>query len=363
MLSDGATTEGHPTDWTAVPGARQLALDLWQLIPDEEVVFGDIGWLSRAINHPGGNLAEFWLHVVQHDWRADEEAWTGLAEEHRHAFETMLNGPASDARTHMAEVICASRMHFLFAADRDWTIQQVMPIFDWSDPLRACRAWDSFTGWGRWNDQMLDAGLMEHYLEAARHLSEFGDEYRGRVLGHLAGIALTSERDPLVWLPAVIADLSDEDRARFAEKVGEILDDLPGEAVENQWARWMQKYWNDRVSSIPAQLSIGESTAMAEWVPFLAESFEPGVQLVTRQPGRFREHSDVLRHLERHAATSPDACSVMIGHLMRGTEPPWWGGHELPALMSRFRAGSDPEHIRVILEEAIRLGISGLENS
>lgn len=361
MLSDGATTEGHPTDWAAVPGARRLARELWPRIPDEEVVFGEIDWLSRAINHPGGDLAEFWLHVIQHDWRADEEAWSGLAGEHRSALEMMLGGPAAEARTQMAEVICASRMHFLFAADPAWTVEHVFPMFDWSDPTRAGRAWSSFTSWGRWNDRMLDVGLMERYLEATRHLAEFDDEHRGSILGHLAGIALTSDRDPIGWLPGVIADLGDEDRATFAEKVGEILDDLPNEAVEHQWTRWMQRYWTDRLSSVPVQLTGDESTAMAEWIPFLSESFGPGVELVTRRPGRFREHSDVLRHLERHVDASPDACSVMIGHLMRGTEPPWWGGYQLPDLMPRLRAGSDPEQTRIIVEQAIRLGMPNPE--
>lgn len=266
MLSHGATTEGHPTDWTAVPGARQLARDLWPLVPDEEVVFGEIDWLSRAIHHPGGYLAEFWLHVVQRDWRADDEAWSGLTQEHRDAFGSMLDGRADEARTQMVEVICASRMHFLFAADSDWTVEHVLPIFDWSDPGRARRAWSSFTSWGRWNDRMLDAGLMARYLEAAHHVAGFDDEARRSILGHLAGIALISDRDPLGWLPGVIAELRDEDRVTFAEKVGEILEDLPAEAVEHQWSRWMQKYWTDRLSSVPVQLADDEPTAMAGWI-------------------------------------------------------------------------------------------------
>ena len=361
MLSDGATTDGHPTNWTAIPGARQLARDLWPLIPDDEQVFGDIDWLSRAINHPGGHLAEFWLHVVQHDWRADEDAWSGLTQEHRDAFETMLHGSADEARTQMAEVICASRMHFLFAADPDWTVEHVFPIFDWSDPNRARRAWSSFTGWGRWNDRMLDDGLMERYLEAVRHLAEFDDEARGRILGHLSGIALTSDRDPLGWLPGVIVELRDNDRATLAEKVAGILDDLPDEAVEHQWVRWMENYWKQRLSSIPVQLSDDECTAMAGWIPFLSESFESGVHLVTQRPARFREHGDVLRHLERQLDSAPNACALMIGHLMRGTEPPWWGGHYLPGMMPRLRNGSDPEYIRVIIEQAVRLGMGNPE--
>ncbi|MGH9277451.1 MAG: DUF4020 domain-containing protein, partial [Acidimicrobiales bacterium] len=170
--------------------------------------------------------------------------------------------------------------------------------------------------------------------------------------------ALTSDRDPIEWLPEVIVGLSNKERSKFADKIAEILDDLPSEAVEHQWSRWMHGYWRNRLSSIPTQLSFDESTAMAGWIPFLRESFESGVQLVTSRPGRFRDHDDVLRHLERRVDDAPDACAKVIGHLMRSTEQPWWAGHQLQELMPRLRAGSDPAHISVIVEQAIRLGLS-----
>ncbi len=355
MLSDGSRFEGHPTNWSAIAGARQLARDLWGMIPAEETVIGGNDWLTRAITHPGGHLAEFWLGAVEHDWHADQEAWSGLTAEHRGALETMLTGSPGETRTHMAEVICASRLHFMFAADPEWTTRNVMPLLDWSDPARAQRAWNSFTSWGRWNDQMLDAGLMGHYLDAARHLGEFEPEHQRLILGHLAGIALTSDRDPLVWLPGVIVDLEDDKRPEFADEVAHILADLPSEAVEHQWSRWMHRYWSDRLASVPTQLSIDEASAMARWIPFLTASFKEGVQLVTIRAGQFREHDNLLRDLERHIDNSPGACARVIGHLMRSTVKPWWGGHRLHELISRLQAGGDPADIGLIAEEATRL--------
>lgn len=356
MLADGSRLEGHPTDWTGLPEARHLARELWALLPDETGHPDTTDWLTHAINHPAGNLAEFWLHAIGHDWRADEAKWSGLTEEHRNALKTMLSGLPEQARTQMAEIICVSRLHFLSAADADWTTENVMPLLDWSDPVRARRSWNSFASWGRWNDQMLDAGLMDHYLTAARHLDELDGEHRG-VLGHLAGIALTSQRNPLEWLPSLIVDLSDEDRTKFADDLTDVLDDLPSEAVEHEWSRWIRVYWTDRLSSVPTQLSFDECSAMAGWIPPLTESFEEGADLVARRPGGFREHDDVLRHLERRVDGSPGVCAHVIGHLMRGTNQPWWGGHALHTLWPRMVSGSDPVHLDVIVEQAIRLGL------
>lgn len=117
------------------------------------------------------------------------------------------------------------------------------------------------------------------------------------------GLALTSDSDPLEWLPGVIVALSNDQRSQFADKVADILEDLPSEAAEHQWIRWMRKYWNDRLASVPIQLSFDEATAMAGWIPFLTGSFDSGVQLVTRRPGRFREHDDVLRNLNDISTT------------------------------------------------------------
>lgn len=69
--------------------------------------------------------------------RADEESWSGLLEEHREAFETMLAGGPNEGRTQMVEAICASRLHFLFTASRPWTMPNILPLLDWADAPRA----------------------------------------------------------------------------------------------------------------------------------------------------------------------------------------------------------------------------------
>lgn len=361
MLSAGGRTEGHPTDWTEVPGARLLAQELWKVTRDDEAVPGETDWLTRAINHPGGNLAEFWIQVVESDWRSNEETWSGMGADHRAALETMLSSPPDLIRTKMAEVICVSRLQLLFAADPAWTASNVMPLLDWSNPDRARRCWNSFASWGRWTERMLDAGLMEQYLEAVSHLREFDGEHR-RFLGHLASIAISSQRNPRDWLPGVIVELGGDDRTRLADEVSERLADLPPEAVEHEWSRWMHEYWTDRLNSVPTELSFDESSAMAGWIPFLTSSFETGVELLVRRPARFREHDNVLRHLERHVDGAPDLCARMIGHLMRSTLQPWWGAYHLREIWPRLRAASDPQHIKVIVEQAVRLELGDPES-
>jgi hypothetical protein len=95
----------------------------------------------------------------------------------------------------MAEIILASKLHFFDAADRTWSDAHVLPLLDWADPSRARRTWDGYLRWGRWNDHLLDAGLLTAYLHLAvlatsvsvRVCCEPGgcsrEPVRGRVLG------------------------------------------------------------------------------------------------------------------------------------------------------------------------------------
>jgi len=44
---------------------------------------------------------------------------------------------------------------------------------------------------------------------------------------------------------------------------GQAVDARGVEAVEHEWHRWMRSYWQDRLDSVPTQLTIAEASAMA----------------------------------------------------------------------------------------------------
>jgi hypothetical protein len=169
LLFDGGRTEATPTEWHRISASRDRAAAVWAAVPggvpDPEVD----DWLGRAINHPAGRLAQFWVRAVAGDWRDAGESWSGLSSGTREQLEVLLAG--DEERTALAEVVFASHLGFFFAADRDWCEERVLPLLDWVDPVRARRSWDGFLLWGRWNDQMLAAGLLTQYLAAANQTS------------------------------------------------------------------------------------------------------------------------------------------------------------------------------------------------
>ena len=362
LFEEGGRTEGSPTEWHRVPAARRLAEIIWTSLPGEPVDEPVDDWLTWAINQPAGMLAEFWIHAVATDWREAGESWQGLPPELRRPLETMLDG--DDARTAAAQVVLVTSIHFFFAADPDWARAQLMPLLDWTSPVRALRAWDGFLFGGRPNDPLLHAGLLDLYLEAATHAGELRDGIRRQLFEHLAVVALRSEIDPAAkrWPWTLTSDVDPQFRAGWMERVGWLLSELPGEAVQHEWQRWMRSYWQDRVDSVPTQLTMAEASAMAEWLVHLPEpeSIREGVEFATRCPAALGEHSSVLDDLDdRQFDREPAAYATLLTHLLRNTEPPFYGCYPVPALVAKVRELAGPTAATAIIEQAVRLGCPG----
>ena len=136
LLADGGQGEAAPTEWHRLQAARRLAANVWTAIPvgppaaDVDVDVDD--WLGRAINHPAGRLAQFWVKAIAADWRAAGDRWSGLSLATRQQLEVMLTG--GDDRIAMSEVIFASQLYFFHGADRGWCLDRVLPLLDWENP-------------------------------------------------------------------------------------------------------------------------------------------------------------------------------------------------------------------------------------
>lgn len=219
---------------------------------------------------------------------------------------------------------------------------------------------DGYLSWGRWNDQLLTTGLLEGYLVAAGHFGEFREELRRQLCSHLARVAVSSEIDPLPWMQRFTSTMEVVTRVEWMSQVTWMLDELPAEAVEHEWQRWMGQYWQDRLDSIPVQLTADEASAMATRVVYLSDSIAEGVTLATAHRAGFREHTCTLHDLDENRLNrAPADFAKLIAHLLRGTQPPFWDCHDLAKILPELRDGADPTHINIIVEEAMRLGCHG----
>jgi len=354
--SDGSTQ--RRSGWHRFGAARELARAIASRLADDPMPVDGSNWLEKAINAPGGLLAEFWLHVVSDEWNTDREGWSGLSAESRGAIDELLH--RGGIQSAFAEVILASQLHFFFAADREWSQTNVLPLLAWDNPERARRTWDGFLFWGRWTDQLLEAGLLPDYLETAGHIEGFEDELRRQFAEHLTAVALYSEIDPGTWTAPFTTTTPAQERIEWLNRIAWELDRLDANMRQGNWNRWMRGYWTRRLDSIPLPLSFEEASALAGWVVKLeGEAIDEAVVLAVAAPAGLQQHGHVLHDLSEHIERAPAAYARLLAHLLSGTNLPFWECHYLPGIVARLHGHADEADIRRIREQGLRLGCTG----
>ncbi len=112
------------------------------------------GWVSRAINEPGGKLTQFWLLALSRRRTEAGDKWDGLPDEYRLYLGRVLTDDSYAAD--LGRVVLARELYFLFSSDADWTKQNILPLLNWSRDARiAKQAWHGFLSSQRWSEALM----------------------------------------------------------------------------------------------------------------------------------------------------------------------------------------------------------------
>lgn len=360
MLIDGGQ-EGHPTIWYGRPNAKRLAAELWPDLPIPTVV--SAGPLNQAINHPAGRLAQFWTSVIQHEWTADREDWTGLTVDLVERLSVLVDDGSLNGD--MARTVLGANLHFFFAADREWTVSQLLPLFDWEGhPDEARYLWGGFLVWGRFTEEMLESGLLDFYLQTCKHRGELpGDDLRGQLTKHLADMALFTTSSPMAWLADFVVASDESSLIDWTRAVAWRLREMSPDDRAAQWGRWIKDYWTSRAESLPRPLTLGESSSMAEWVLVLTSHLSEAVALLTRSSAPMPTHGSFLRHLsEADLAQEPDVWERLLTHLLKSSSHQdatlQCQTRELRAVVESLRAARGGADMKELIEAAMQAGFT-----
>lgn len=317
-------------------------------------------WAIHVKTRPVGKLALYWINAIAVDWRDAGEEWEGISTTMKTALSAMLEG--TDQRTAIAETVLAGELRFLFEADPEWCRNNIMPLFDWHSPHRAKRAWAGFLTWGRFNDRLLEDGLLERYIEtAACHTDQLERGAGERLYQHLAAIALVGGPGPLEWVSKFTSRVEKEElREKWIRYVALQMSQLPDGAAERQWNGWMETYWRQRINGPLRRLTEREASALATWVVELdeRESIRTGVSLATSQPANLPGAPDLLGRLRRgQLARAPKEYAKLVAHLLKHTELPIHNAcHDLGEIVQQLRELSETDAIEDIVTRALSLG-------
>ena len=222
----------------------------------------------------------------------------------------MLRG--SGRYTDYAQVVVAERLYHLFGADPQWCLEWVLPLLDpGEDQDRAIRCWDGYLPLGRFNLELLEAGLIDHYVSAAGLLNRFTTGMQSAFHAHLA--LIVREFGPEVgsgWLKRFTNTADTDTLVQWIRSVGSNLAALSVEDVEAQWEAWMRTYWKNRLRSIPVAMTRNEASAMVEWTVRARSQFSRSGRAccsARRKPRRTLSSPVLARHIGRSTGPPSEA--------------------------------------------------------
>ena len=358
FLIHAERSDGAP--WQNVPATEPFMERVWAACPtDAAYVPGadtNQHWVSKTINEPAGVLMEFWFEMFRRRWSAAGDDWRGITEPDKKFLQRALDDRTE--RGALAQTQIAGRLHFLDAADSSWCRSRVLPLSNWTDPLAAEPFWWGVLSYARWNDGLVDEGLLAGLIETVKHLDAFDEDQARRWAGFMASIAVRCDAPPASsWVDQMTAKAGPDERARWIEALGSELEEVDPSVAAAVWDTWLAEYWTRRTRSLPAVLSQAEADALAVLASHLpAEQFVDAVTLVEATSAKLDSHGEASRHVSDDLI---DGCGVEVGrfltHLMRNTSGPFWGGHYLVPKLKRLVA--KPGEWKSLREAALRLSI------
>jgi hypothetical protein len=364
LLENGISRSSNAIPDEYLHSAIQLSEKLWSVCASSDDGKQETAddWLTVAINHPAGNLAEFVLRVLSRLRTQSADPWQGIAPEHKRFLESILNGCSYSAE--LGRVVLASQLHFFFSLDEKWMLASLLPLLDWaSDSRRALQAWHGFLTWGRWTHNMLPH-LLPFYESAFPKVdAEFG-KFQRNFCEHLAGIACFSTINPLQhgWLNGFLVAAGLEQRIMWAAAMGGALGQMKEPGAQVAWDHWIQTYWQNRIEGLPVPLDSREVGEMVEWSIPLQSVFPAAVTKICASPNASMTHSSLFYRLPKSEipALHPAPAAKLVLHLLRTAEFRYYDVDSIIQITERLAAsGVDRTDLRLICDELARLGYPG----
>ena len=356
LVKDG----GLPYAAELLTEANELAVALWDGLDRSQPMQRERDWLFRAMNHPAGVLAEFWLQSLALWQRQQEPRPDSLGDQYNLALSEVVQDTTSIGT--LGKAVIANRLGFILAVDEDWTKQYLVPLFEWEEGDGRQAVWDGFL-YGPLNplvaDSMKDAFLTG--VSSMRDLFPDEGDVRQQFVTFYAGMVTYFVDQPLdVWIPRFFDNAGAEDNRRFAWVLGRDLHDMDNGRQREWWERWLKRYWQSRLVGIPLPLDAGEIEAMLDWLPHLDMLFPEAVELAIQMPQTPLERNSIIYEISRGDLWSnhPQATAKLLIHVA-DSESPGWAWHGGKELIDRLLQLSLPNDLKAKLKEIpSRLGLS-----
>ena len=361
FLFKGVKDDGPVRTYDLIPDANNIAASLWNQIDNNEPPPVESNrWLTKAINHTAGILANYWLHSLQ-CWRSQQDPRPNvLNEQFRNAFTNIVRDDTIAGT--LGRAILACRFSFLLATDEVWTKMNLLPCFSkaaGSDDYIA--VWDGFFC-GSLSPTAADL-LKEPLLSAVPHLvnDPSSERLKGFVGRYITMLTYFIDDPHEVWIPKYFAHADECARRAFALQIGDRLSDMSGVQQQEWWELWLRQYWANRLNGVPRALDGVEVESMLRWLPNLEPVFAEAVKLAVQMPAENAKHNVELLYRIRKSdlcESHPESVAKLLIYLEHFSSESYAMTEE-GELIGILRKADIPANLKLKLEElAARRGIT-----
>lgn len=288
LISSGIRKDkDHALSFEIVEQAARFIDQAWELCSTEKEKPDDAykDWLTSAINDVGGEIGQFWVEYCQRLRVRAGKSWQGIPSSLRGKMVSAFRG--TNRTSAYARVAMTPNIGFLFAWDRSFAEEHLIPLFDWErDPVVAQQTWSVFLSYGNRAPKEMEELLLPFYRQSAERCGQFDKETLRRFGYALATLAMKVIADPVEsgffrdFLPLVHLEV----RSAMANWMGEYLKSFDAEGRRQKWASWLERYVDLRLIGIPIALDTSETKHMTEWCVYLDESFPRMVERILKMP-------------------------------------------------------------------------------
>ena len=339
----------------SLQSANELASALWERLAGTEPQANEFhDWLTRAINHPAGNLTQFWICSLWIARSRQDPVPKTIVEEYR----TQLSGILQDDSVFgtLARAVLCRSFSLLLEADEEWTRDHLLPQFDINAGLpNSTAAWDGFL-YGNTTIPAIET-MKPALLEAAPRLRSDLQEQSltERFIDTYTYVLFFHVDDPLqLWLPRLFENLDMNGCRTFAWNARHHLRRLDDEQRIACWERWLMHYWDLRLHGVPQALNAEEIDAMLTWLPHLRSVFQQAVEIAVQMPRLHLPHGFVLHEILKanlHDHQPEPVANLMCYLRHCGLDALSWT--EATAAINQLLASDIPQDLKTCLQEIV----------
>ena len=350
-LSKLIATNRSVTNSATLQLANRSARRFWRCVPFDDRMPGS-DWLTKAINHQGGYLAEFWIQSIA-TWREHQEpAPAILSSEYREVLsEIMVN---QELPGKLARVILCSHISFLTHTDEEWARWNLIPLLD-HDHDEFESSWEGIIRFPNVTPAAAEL-LKEPFLQAVEHINDrMTPETRSRFISRYTSMLTWFVAGPTDrWITKLLSSGNLEVGRQFARHIGHQLQFLDESTQKEWWSTWLKEYWGNRLIGIPTSLDAEEIETMMGWTTSLTALYPEAVELAVNMPTVPMERGMLFDRLADSDIPGrfPESVAKLLIRLGEA-EDPYYMWHGAKSIIDQLLQTSSEEETKRGLEEII----------